>query len=196
MNIYDISQEVFGCRVYPGDPSPSNEKLSSIDSGGLYNLTSFSMCAHNGTHVDAPYHFLNDGATVDKIPLSKTVGEAFVTEYNGILDGENAVAILKNAEKNSCEAAKRLLIKGDALVTEAAAQVFAEAEIELLGVESQSVGPEDAPMAVHKILLGSGAVLLEGIRLSDVPEGVYLLCAAPLCLAGSDGAPCRAILIS
>ena len=195
MNIYDISQEVFGCRVYPGDPSPSREKLSSIDEGELYNLTAFSMCAHNGTHVDAPYHFLNEGATVDKIPLSKTVGEAFVTEYNGVLDEKGAMAILEKAERNDPEAAKRILIKGDALVTEAAARVFAEAEIGLLGVESQSVGPEDAPMAVHKILLGREVVLLEGIRLSDVSEGVYLLCAAPLCLAGADGAPCRAILI-
>jgi arylformamidase len=66
----------------------------------------------------------------------------------------------------------------------------------LLGNESQTVGPEDAPMEVHLILLGAGAVLLEGIRLADVPEGVYLLNAAPLDLSGADGSPCRALLIS
>mgnify|MGYP002518949743 CR=1 FL=1 len=74
------------------------------------------------------------------------------------------------------------------------ARVFAENGVDLIGNESQTVGPEDAPMEVHKILLGADVVLLEGIRLAEVPEGVYLLSAAPLALAGADGAPCRAIL--
>jgi arylformamidase len=73
--------------------------------------------------------------------------------------------------------------------------MFAEAGVVLVGNESQTVGPEDAPMAVHRLLLGVGTVLLEGIRLSAVDEGVYFLNAAPLCLGGSDGAPCRALLI-
>ena len=81
-------------------------------------------------------------------------------------------------------------------MTEEAAKVFAEARILLFGNESQTVGPTDAPMAVHLIMLGAGIVLLEGIRLTDVPEGVYLLHAAPLNLGGSDGAPCRATLIA
>ena len=74
--------------------------------------------------------------------------------------------------------------------------MFAEAGIDLVGNESQTVGPEDAPMQVHLTLLGAEVVLLEGIRLVDVPTGVYLLSAAPISLAGSDGAPCRAILIA
>jgi arylformamidase len=93
-------------------------------------------------------------------------------------------------------AAERILVKGKATVTEGAAEVFAKAGIKLYGNESQTVGPEDAPMAVHKIMLGAEIVLLEGIRLSEVPEGAYLLDAAPINLGGSDGAPCRAILIS
>ena len=76
-----------------------------------------------------------------------------------------------------------------------AAKVFAASEILLLGNESQTVGPENAPMAVHKILLSANVVLLEGIRLSNVPEGVYLLSAAPLNLSGSEGSPCRALLV-
>ncbi|MBQ5755837.1 MAG: cyclase family protein, partial [Erysipelotrichaceae bacterium] len=67
MEIYDISQEVFGCTVFPGDPSPEREILSDMNDGALYNLTAFRMCAHNGTHVDAPYHFYKDGKTVDQI---------------------------------------------------------------------------------------------------------------------------------
>ena len=76
------------------------------------------------------------------------------------------------------------------------AEVFAEAGILLFGNESQTVGPEDAPMAVHLALLSKGIALLEGIRLAAVPCGAYLLCAAPLSLAGADGAPCRAVLIA
>jgi arylformamidase len=91
--------------------------------------------------------------------------------------------------------AERILIAGAATVTLEAAEVFAAAPIRLLGNESQSVGPEEAPMAVHKILLAAEIVPLEGIRLQDVPCGVYFLSAAPITLAGADGAPCRAILI-
>ena len=87
-------------------------------------------------------------------------------------------------------------MKGKAVVTEDAAKVFAEAGLLLYGNESQTVGPEDAPMAVHLIMLGAEIVLLEGIRLGEVDEGTYLLNCAPLNLGGSDGAPCRAILMS
>ena len=65
MKIYDISQEVFSCNVYPGDPKPERKTLSSTEKGDLYNLTAFSMCAHNGTHIDAPFHFLSEGKTVE-----------------------------------------------------------------------------------------------------------------------------------
>ena len=196
MTIYDISQEVFSCRVYPGDPAPERELLCSTERGELYNLTAFRMCAHNGTHVDAPFHFLKDGKTVDEIPLEAFVGKAYVAEHQGAVSGEDALNILETAKRQDPEAAKRILIKGDAVVSPEAAKVFAANRILLLGNESQSVGPEDAPMEVHRILLGAELVLLEGIRLGAVSEGVYFLSAAPLNLAGADGSPCRAVLIA
>ena len=196
MKIYDISQEVFGCEVYPGDPAPEKKLLSSMEKGGLYNLTAFSMCAHNGTHIDAPIHFLADGKTVDEICLDAFVGMAYVAEHRGIVSGRDAAGMLERARELDPEAAKRILIKGAAQVSSEAASVFAFAGILLLGNESQTVGPEDAPMEVHRILLGAGVVLLEGVRLAKVPEGVYLLNAAPLNLAGADGSPCRALLLA
>lgn len=195
MKIHDISQEVFNCTVYEGDPSPKKETISSIAAGDNYNLTAFSMCAHNGTHIDAPYHFINDGNTVENIELSKTIGFAYVAEHSGLLTREDAKVILGKANSVNGESAKRILIKGETTVTLEASELFAETGIDLIGNESQSVGPEDAPMAVHKVLLGANIVLLEGIRLNDVKEGVYFLNAAPLALSGSDGAPCRAVLI-
>lgn len=196
MKIYDISQEVFGCQVYPGDPTPKKMVISSMEKGDLYNLTAFSMCAHNGTHIDAPFHFIKDGKTVDSVSLNTFIGMAYVAEYNGIVSADDATEILEKAKKQNSEAAKRILIKGDAEVSAEAAKVFAESNILLLGNESQTVGPENAPMEVHLILLGAGTVLLEGIRLAEVSEGVYFLNAAPLNLSGADGSPCRAILIA
>lgn len=196
MKIYDISQEVFGCQVYPCDPTPKKRVISSMEKGDLYNLTAFSMCAHNGTHIDAPFHFIKDGKTVDSVSLDTFIGMAYVAEYNGIVSADDATEILEKAKKQNSEAAKRILIKGDAEVSAEAAKVFAESNILLLGNESQTVGPENAPMEVHLILLGAGAVLLEGIRLAEVSEGVYFLNAAPLNLSGADGSPCRAILIA
>ena len=107
-----------------------------------------------------------------------------------------AAKIIEKAKAQDTEAAKRILIKGDAEVSLDAAKVFASAKILLLGNESQTVGPQDAPMEVHLVLLGADVILLEGIRLSEVPEGVYFLNAAPLNLSGSDGSPCRAVLIT
>ena len=196
MKIYDISQEVFGCQVYPGDPTPKKRVISSMEKGDLYNLTAFSMCAHNGTHIDAPFHFIKGGKTVDSVSLDTFIGMAYVAEYNGIVSADDATEILEKAKKQNSEAAKRILIKGDAEVSAEAAKVFAESNILLLGNESQTVGPENAPMEVLLILLGAGAVLLEGIRLAEVSEGVYFLNAAPLNLSGADGSPCRAILIA
>lgn len=195
MKIYDISQEVFGCVVFPGDPAPERTVLCSMEKGDPYNLTQFSMCAHNGTHLDAPAHFLRDGDTVDAIPLSATVGKAFVADFDGLCTADNAREILRRAASRDPEGAKRILLKGKTTVSLEAARVFSEAGILLIGNESQTVGPEDAPMQVHLVLLGAGVILLEGIRLSHVPEGVYLLSAAPLCLGGAEGAPCRAVLI-
>ena len=160
MKIYDISQEVFGCQVYPGDSTPKKRVISSMEKGDLYNLTAFSMCAHNSTHIDAPFHFIKDGKTVDSVSLNTFIGMAYVAEYNGIVSADDATEILEKAKKQNSEAAKRILIKGDAEVSAEAAKVFAESNILLLGNESQTVGPENAPMEVHLILLGAGAPVL------------------------------------
>ena len=195
MKIYDISQEIFGCVVFPGDPKPEYTKLAQMAEGSPYNLTAFSMCAHNGTHVDAPSHFIADGKNIEEVSLKNFVGPAYVAEHEGELTADDAIAVLERAREADSKAVKRILMKGKVVVTEEAAAVFAEAGILLYGNESQTVGPEDAPMAVHQKMLGAEIVLLEGIRLAEVHEGVYFLNAAPINLGGTEGAPCRAILM-
>ena len=193
MRIIDISQEVLSCKVFPGDDSPKAELVKSMEDGELYNLSMLSMCAHNGTHVDAPFHFINNGKTIDKMPLEAFVGDCFVARHEGDVSAVDAREILKKAEEAGAK--ERILIAGKATVTLEAAEVFAEAGIKLLGNESQTVGPENAPMAVHLVLLAKEIVLLEGIVLTEVSEGKYFLNAAPLNFAGFDGAPCRAYLM-
>ena len=195
MRIYDISQEVFHCRVFPGDPKPERQTLLRMADGAMYNLTAFRMCAHNGTHVDAPFHFIDSGKTIDQVDLGRFIGWAYVAEHSGPVTAADAAAILEKARKVNRSAAERILIKGPAVLTGEGAAVLAEAGVRLFGNESQSVGPEDAPMKVHLIMLEAEIVLLEGINLSAVAEGVYLLNAAPLNLGGADGAPCRAWLM-
>lgn len=195
MKLYDISQEVFSCSVFPGDPSPERRQMMSISKGDIVNLTGLSMCAHNGTHVDSPYHFYKDGKTIDQISLEKFCGWCFVADVEGVLSSVDAQNVLTNATQNGEKCAKKILLKGKTVVSEEAAKVFAEAGIDLIGNESQTVGPENAPAKVHYTLLEKEVVLLEGIRLEQVPQGVYFLNAAPLNLGASDGSPCRAILI-
>jgi len=198
MKIYDISQEVFGCAVYPGDPAPERQVMLSISEGKMCNLTAFNMCAHNGTHVDAPFHFINEGRTIDQVDIDRFVGYCYVASHDGDITAEDAKKIMDRAKDaaGDTDCYNRILVKGEATMTEEAAKVFADNKIKLFGNESQTVGPLDAPMEVHLIMLGAEIVLLEGIRLSEVPDGVYLLNAAPINLGGSDGAPCRAILIT
>ena len=139
MKIYDVSQEVFDCTVFPGDPQPQKITVSDMSEGAMYNLTEFHMCAHNGTHVDAPYHFLNDGKKIDEVSLDKFIGPAYVAEYQGDLSAEDAREILARARSVHKESARRVLLKGNLVVTAEAAEVFAREGVYLVGNESQTM---------------------------------------------------------
>lgn len=195
LKIYDISQPVFGCEIYPKDPEPQKIKISSIDNNDPCNITKLIMCAHNGTHIDSPNHFINDGKTIDQVPLNKLIGVCYVKEFNGEFKKNDAVNLINEAKNKFNGSEKKLLLKGNVVVSLEASKYFADYGIDLIGNESQTIGPIDAPMAVHLVLLGKEVVLLEGIRLNNIKEGVYFLNTAPINLNGCDGAPCRAILI-
>ncbi len=192
--IYDITQPLFGCKVFPGDPCPEKIAVMNLEKGDICSLTRFSMCAHNGTHVDAPAHFIRNGKTVEQVEIEKMVGPAYVRTCDGEVSGDEAKRILDEAGSLFPDARQRILIRGRAVVTEEAARVFAKQKIGLIGNESQTFGPENAPAAVHRILLSAEIVLLEGICLSEVKDGAYFLFAAPINLNGCEGAPCRAVL--
>ncbi|MCF0113943.1 MAG: cyclase family protein, partial [Erysipelotrichaceae bacterium] len=129
MKIYDISQEVFNCNVYPGDPKAKVIALNRMSEGDVYNLSAFSMCAHNGTHVDAPFHFIQEGKTVDQLCLEALVGWACVIEHEGVVSASDAAKMIEKAKALGEEGWHRMLIKGKAEVGEEAAKAFVDAGI-------------------------------------------------------------------
>jgi arylformamidase len=167
MEIFDVSVPVrSGMPVYPGDPEVRLERVSSSPT-----VSRLDFGVHSGTHVDAPVHFIEDGAGTEQLPLDVLVGPCEVVAEEGV--------------------AERVLIKGAPKLDGAAAQALVDQEVRLVGVDGMSVGDEDA----HRVLLGAGVVVVEGLDLSTVEPGSYELYCLPLKLVGSDGAPARAILV-
>lgn len=187
MKIFDITQELFTCKVYPGDRAPAFERVKTV-SGDNYNLTDVSLCVHNGTHADAPSHFIANGKTIDELPPDIFYGACTVVSFSGLVGEKEIAGVLADCHD-------RLLLKGDCEITEEAARTIAMSHVRLIGVESQSVGNVAAPMSVHLVLLEKEVIPLEGLDLSTVTAGDYVLSALPLKLGGCEGAPVRAILI-
>ncbi len=189
MKIYDISQELFSSHVYPGDKAPKRILISDMNNGASCNVSELEMNAHNGTHMDAPRHFVKDGITIDELPLERLIGSCAVV----YADGEVSADFIRKATKKY--GTERLLLKGECHMNKEAADILSECGIVLVGVESQSIATFDDPVTVHVSVLSQGIVALEGLVLGNVPEGKYFLFAAPIKLGGSDGSPCRAVLI-
>lgn len=189
MDFIDITREMLTAPVYPGDPAPKLKPLTRMEWGDAGNTTGIAMCLHNGTHMDAPSHFLAGGDTVDKVDFDAYIGECVVIECNGLLLGDQAEDLLPYLKK-------RVLFKGDVQLSPSAAFVLSTAGIALLGVEQTSVAPPEYTAEVHRQLLGTGMVLLENLDLSNAKVNTtYLLIAAPLKIAGAEATPVRALLV-
>jgi arylformamidase len=210
MRIYDISLTITPeLPIYPGDPAIVLERIAKMEDGDSCNITHLSMSAHVGTHVDAPFHFLGGNtSTVERLPLNLLIGRAYVLNLPDDLVQITA-ADLQQAEipprtrrlllktRNSklwSRKEKRFQTDFVALNSDAA-QYLVNRGIKLVGIDYLSVAPFRQGEATHKILLQAGVVVLEGLHLSEVSQGRYSLYCLPLKLAGSDGAPARAILI-
>jgi len=209
MTIYDISVTISpNLPTWPGDPGLQLELYESMDKGAVYNATKISSSVHLGTHVDAARHFLNDGRTVEELPLEVLTGPCYVVQ---LPDGIEAITseVLDRTEVTS--EMKRVLFgtrnshlwaKGESkfqtdfvAITEDGAAWLVERGIQLVGVDYLSVAPYEDSMSTHITLLKAGVVLVEGLNLANVMRGFYDLYCLPLKIAGSDGAPARAILI-
>ncbi len=188
MEILDITRELLSAPVYPGDPAPVLKPLQRMALGDSCNVTALQCCLHNGTHMDAPLHFVEKGSDIVGVSLETCIGPCRVVEQHGVLSAEQARACVEKP----CE---RLLLKGQVTIGTGTAAVLAEAGVRLIGVEPQSVAAAEHTVEVHSELLDCGILLLEGLKLSHVAAGEYFLFAAPMKIAGSEGAPVRAVLI-
>lgn len=177
--LYDITRELFSAQTYPGDTRPTWRRVSDIAQGGECTLSDVAMCAHNGTHIDVPAHFIAGGKTVEQLDLSRCMGRCAVRAFAREVRAADLAGI----------SAERLLFKGNCRLTAEAAAYAAEKFL-LVGTELLSVGDAE----IHKILLGAEVAVLEGLDLSAVPEGEYGLIALPAKWGGLDGAPVRAVL--
>jgi len=204
MKIYDITRPLMpGIASYPGDPAFERTLHCDLARGDSCTISRLNLSAHSGTHLDAPAHFLPGGSPVGDIPLGaliglarvivkKTDGHVTAADLGEVKEGEKILLRTSNSSIDLAGAFKEDYV---ALTTEAA-QLLADSHVVLLGMDYLSVEPFGAsdPL-VHKILLGAGTVILEGLNLYGVEEGTYFLIALPLSIPEAEGAPVRAILL-
>jgi arylformamidase len=211
LRIYDVTVPIAEVMpVWPGDSRVKIEQQASIARGDPFNLSRLSLSCHTGTHVDAPYHFVQGGVTVDNLSLDVLVGPAFVAEVDR-LEGK-AIQVYDLASLHFPHDTTRLLIKTsnshfweDRLSEFELDYVHLEPKtaswlvrrgIRLIGVDYLSVeafGVEKH--RVHETLLQAGVVIIEGLNLSRVPAGWCHLYCLPLKIEGGDGAPARVLVV-
>ena len=209
MEIIDITAPVSPRSVmWPGDDRPFHEFTSHTDRGDPSTVSRWSLSAHTGTHVDARMHFIPGGWTIESLELSRTVGPCLVVDLTHVerrierADLEAAgvagqVRVLLKTRNSILELLSRSEFEeGYVGISREAAEYLVEIGAETVGVDYLSVEPfEDKEFNTHHALLGADLVILEGLLLTDVEPGEYLLVCLPLKLAGSDGSPARAILM-
>lgn len=209
MRVIDISVLITpGMPVWPGDDAVELQRRSKIEEGANANVSFFAASAHTGTHVDAPYHFLPEGNTIENLPLDALVGPVQVVQITSNIEVITAEVLeqlkiepvverilfkTKNSElwKNPLASFNTTFVGID----ESGAKFLVEHKIKLVGIDYLSIAPYKKSRPTHEVLLGAGMVIIEGLNLAEVNAGKYTLCCLPLKLKGADGAPARAVLI-
>jgi len=208
MRTYDITLTIStNLPTWPGDPGVELERVEKIEDGSNANVSRIYMGVHTGTHVDAPYHFLQDGITVDQINLSLLTGRAYVLHLPEV--DVITASVLEDAQipprtrrvlfktRNSDYWAKEeMAFQTDFVgLSEDGAEYLVRRGVKLVGMDYLSIAPYKKSRPTHEKLLAAGVVVVEGLDLSEVSQGRYTLYCLPLKIAKSDGAPARAILI-
>lgn len=208
MRTYDITLTISpDLPTWPGDPGIEIERVEKIEDGSNANVSRVDMGVHTGTHVDAPYHFLQDGITVDQLNLSLLTGRAYVLHLPDV--DVITAAILEEAQIPP--RTRRVLFKtrnselwaegesdfqSDFVgLSEDGAEYLVRRGVKLVGMDYLSIAPFKNSRPTHERLLEAGVVVVEGLKLTEVEQGRYTIYCLPLKIANSDGAPARAILI-
>jgi arylformamidase len=204
VKIFDISLTLSPETIHwvTGKPLELIER-KRMSRGDTNNSSSIHTSVHAGTHVDAPFHFVPDGLTIESLPLDFFIGPARVcaVEPGSHITAADVLGLdLKGEERVLFKTRNsRLLHKGVydpsfAAFSVDGARALVDSGVRLVGLDYLSAAHADEQVPVHRAFLDHGVVLLEGIDLSEVPPGRYELICPPVKLAGSDGAPCRALL--
>lgn len=192
MQIIDISKDITRCELYPGDPPVRLETVQTIADGCDCNLSAIYTGLHNGTHADAPLHFLDGGDSIEKADLRVFFGECHVIEVPpGAITGEYV-------NRYFPEKAERILVKsgGKAWFLESAAEELAFSGVRLIGTDALSVGTAGVQQETHVAFLRENVSILENLELENVKPGRYFLAAQPLKIGGAEAAPVRAVLLA
>lgn len=193
--------------VYEGDAPMKFDFLKDMRKGDGFTLSAYSLGAHSGTHIDAPMHFVRDGASIDRVPLEPLIGPARVID---IPDGVQAIDAAE-LRRHPWKGTPRVLFRTRsslrgwmtsptfhrdfAYIAPDAAQLLADAGVQLVGIDYISAEQFGAPAPMtHRILLGRGIPIVEGLSLERVSAGEYDLIVLPMKVGGHEGAPARAVL--
>lgn len=208
MRTYDITLTISPhMPIWPGDPKVSIERVEKIEEGSNANVSRVNMGVHTGTHVDAPYHFLPEGITIDRLNLSLLIGRAYVLHLpevdvitaealnNAQIPPRTRRVLFKTRNSNYWANNEPEFQTDFVGLSADGAEYLVKRGVKLVGVDYLSVAPYKKSRPTHEILLGAGVVIVEGLNLSEVSQGRYSLYCLPIKLADSDGAPARAILI-
>lgn len=204
-SFYDITLTISDTLItWPTDPAVSVRKTKRISRGDAWNLSELTFGSHCGTHIDAPYHFDENGITIDQIPLDSLIGDATVFEIknNEKIDAEEVKSLkIGNCKRvifktiNSTYWRRTEFTKDFVYITQETAAYLAVHNVKLVGIDSLSVDKFDNLHAdVHQTLLKKGIIIIEGLDLSEVKPGDYELIALPLKIKGCDGGPARVVL--
>ncbi|HET7036718.1 MAG TPA: cyclase family protein [Thermomicrobiaceae bacterium] len=193
--------------IWPGDPEPRLEPVSSIAAGDEYNVSRLVLSTHSGTHIDAPWHALEHGARLNTVKLSALVGPCQVVDLSHL---ERHVEARDLEEASIPHGTDRLLLRTRnsllwgqrdhifdptfIALSPSAAEWIVERGILVVGIDYLSIEPFDGDGTVHRLLLRAGVIPLETLDLRAAGAGPYTLLCLPLDLPLADGAPCRAVL--
>ena len=208
MKTYDISLPITpDMPVWPGDPAVSVQRVSKIEDGDGANVTHVSMSAHTGTHVDAPFHFLEGGKTLDDVPLNLMMGRAYVLHLPDIdlitadvltqadIPPRTRRVLFKTRNSDYWARGEKEFQTDFVALSADGAEYLVDRGVKLVGIDYLSIAPYEASKPTHEILLKADILILEGLNLSEVSQGRYTFYCLPLNLQGVDGAPARAILV-
>ena len=193
--------------VYEGDAPMTFEFLKDMRKGDAFTLSKYSLGAHSGTHIDAPMHFVVDGAPIERVPIERLIGSARVIEIADDVQAIDAAEL----NRHDWKGAPRVLFRTRssargwmtspafhrdfAYIAPDAAQMLADAGVQLVGIDYLSAEQFGAPAPrAHQILLGKGIPIVEGLLLVSVRGGDYDLIVLPMKVGGHEGAPARAVL--